>query len=92
MLKDRPTNMLEKLEMLFLLRANENNESYIREIGRAYEIGEEIGDEYVITLDNRNTSWMQFLNKHEWVNDILLILEYSSSWRIYQQENQKWWL
>lgn len=29
-LKDRPTNMLEKLEMLFLLRANENNEPYIR--------------------------------------------------------------
>ena len=61
----RSTNIVEKLEMLYLLRANENNEPYIRSIGSAYRIGEEMEGEYVITLDNRNTAWMQFLNKNE---------------------------
>jgi len=37
--RERGTNITEKLEMLFLLRANENNEAYIRSIGNVYEIG-----------------------------------------------------
>lgn len=53
--------------MLFLLRANENNESYIRSIGSAYEMGVEVGDEYVITIDSKNTSWMQFISKNDWL-------------------------
>lgn len=52
--------------MLFLLRGNENNEPYIRSIGSAYEIGAEVADEYVITLDDKNSSWTQFLTKQNW--------------------------
>lgn len=51
--------------MIFLLRGNENNEPYIRSIGSAYGIGAEVGDEYVITLDDRNSSWTQFLSKRD---------------------------
>ena len=51
--------------MLFLLRANENNEAYIRSIGSAYEIGSEEQEHYVITLDNKNTCWMQFLTRQQ---------------------------
>ena len=51
--------------MLFLLRANENNEHMIRQLGRAYGIGTEVGDEYVITIDSKNTAWMEYLNKNQ---------------------------
>lgn len=64
-LKDKPTNITEKLEMLFLMRANETNEPYIRSIGTAYGIGMETEDEYVITLDNRNTSWLSFISRSD---------------------------
>lgn len=51
--------------MLFLLRTNENNEPYIRSLGSAYEMGAEVGDEYVMTIDSKNTSWLQFISKDD---------------------------
>lgn len=37
--EEAPTSLAEKLDVLFLLRSNENNEAYLREIGTHFRCG-----------------------------------------------------
>ena len=60
----RPSSLAEKLQMLFLLKNNEGNESYIRSIGLHYGMGQETENEYVITIDDKNKYWHQFIDKN----------------------------
>lgn len=49
--------------MLFFLRANQNNEPYLRSIGTHYGMGTDVDDNYVLTISDKNKIWLQFIDK-----------------------------